>query len=172
MSYSSPLLSSHTPHFPPRCAGTAAVPARNELRHQRVRRLPELQEDVVSAQPARQELHQTRLPSAALPRAQGDAAANSGEAGGPAAGGVPEDAAQAGGGVTCGFGARQGYTWVRSQPSAECGCTKLWMHGGKGLGGASVPPLHFPSVTLENVVLDIRTDNQLLLQRGCGACTR
>ena len=114
MSYSSPLLSSHTPHFPPRCAGTAAVPARNELRHQRVRRLPELQEDVVSAQPARQELHQTRLPSAALPRAQGDAAANSGEAGGPAAGGVPEDAAQAGGGVTCGFGARQGYTWVRS----------------------------------------------------------
>ena len=61
---------------------------------------------------------------------------------------------------------------VGSEPSAECGCTKLWMHGGKGLGGASVPPLHFPSVTLENVVLDIRTDNQLLLQRGRGACTR
>lgn len=47
-------------------AGASAVPARRAVPAQGHWRLPAVQEDVVPAQPARQELHHIKLPSAAL----------------------------------------------------------------------------------------------------------
>ena len=71
-------------------SGAAAVPARHGVPDQGDGRLPDVQEDVVPAQPARKELHGARVPRAALPRAQGAAAEAGGAAGGPAAQGVPK----------------------------------------------------------------------------------